>query len=92
MKISSWRKHNGVLHWLNEAWLNTIHVRSDSGGQPNVCAIGMARNNDNGDIEILEIEFNAHEMMQIAMGEWHLKNREYGEKMMRLNRRQAGIE
>ena len=90
MKISRWRKSTEILQ-RQEAWLSTINVEATQDGQPITCIVSAARYNDDGDIVTMLVEFNAHEMMQIAMGEWHIKNHEYTNKIMAENRRQADL-
>jgi hypothetical protein len=87
MKISDWRKSTEVLRY-KEAWLSTVDVETDQDGMPITCIISVARYNEEGEIVTSVIEFNAYEVLQVSLGEWQIKTREYTNKVMAENRRE----
>ncbi len=91
MRISDWHSGHELFDWDGGA-VSSVIVETAPDGLPLNCLISVEKHDSHGDDVTRVLVFSAGEMMQIALGEWHQKTREYSNKVIAENRKEAGIE
>ena len=91
MIISDWHSGHETFDWDGGS-IVSVNVKTASDGTPVSCLIVVEKHDSHGETVTRVLEFSAREMMEIALGEWHVANHEYANKVIAENRREAGIE
>lgn len=93
MHVSKWVKFGKIVTY-EEVQLSAAEVYLDEDGKPYSCEITVIKRDDHDEFVGQVIRFNAEEMFKIFMGVdgWQQKEREYANKTIAENRKEAGIE